>query len=57
MRDIIGTAVIISQAAGSGAASGVGTLLTGFLSLQSGSTLEQKLSRAGISTDMIRYIV
>ncbi len=56
-KTVSGTAVSISQAAGSGAASGVGALVTGFLSLQSGSTLEQKIARAGISTDRIRYIV
>ena len=32
-------------------------LAVGFLSLQSGSTLEQKLSRAGITTDQVRCIV
>ena len=44
-------------AVASGVAAGVGSIVTGFLSLQSGSTLEQKLSRAGITTDQIRYIV
>ena len=34
-----------------------GTVVTGYLSLQSGSTLEQKIARAGIGTDRIRYIV
>ena len=48
----------------SGAVTGVtigvssgGVLSGGFLSLQSGSTLEQKLARAGIRTDQVRYIV
>ncbi len=34
-----------------------GTLVAGFLSLQSGSTLEQLLARAGITTDQVRCIV
>ena len=41
----------------SGIVAGVGSIVTGFLSLQSGSTLEQKLSRAGITTEQVRYIV
>ena len=56
-KTVSGTAVNIPQAAGSGAASGVGAIVTGFISLQSGSTLEQKLSRAGITTDQVQYIV
>ena len=53
---VSGAADVVSAAV-SGIASGVGALVTGFLSLQSGSTLEQKLSRAGITTDQVRYIV
>ena len=50
----------VSGAAGAlaaGVAAGTGALVTGYLSLQSGSTLEQKLSLAGIHTDQVRYIV
>jgi hypothetical protein len=32
-------------------------LVTGFLSLQSGSTLAQKFSLSGLDTERIRYIV
>ncbi len=55
-KTVSGAADVVSAAV-SGIASGVGALVTGFLSLQSGSTLEQKLSRAGITTDQVRYIV
>ena len=55
-KTVSGAADVVSAAA-SGIAAGVGTLVTGFLSLQSGSTLEQKLARAGITTDRVKYIV
>ena len=55
-KTVSGTATAVSAVA-SGIASGIGAVVTGFLSLQSGSTLEQKIARAGISTDRIRYIV
>ena len=41
----------------SAVAQAAGAVLTGVLALESGSTLEQKLSRAGIRTDQVRYIV
>lgn len=47
----------VAESLAAGVVAGVGTLMTGYLSLQFGSTLEQKLARAGITTDMIRYIV
>ncbi len=55
-RTVSGTADAVGSAVASVVA-GIGSFVTGFLSLQSGSTLEQKLARAGISTDQIRYIV
>ena len=55
-KTVSGTATAVSAVA-SGIASGIGAVVTGFLSLQSDSTLEQKIARAGISTDRIRYIV
>ena len=55
-KTVSGAAGAVGSAV-SGIVAGIGTLVTGFLSLQSGSTLEQKLSRAGITTDQIRYIV
>ena len=55
-KTVSGTATAAGAVA-SGVASGIGAVVTGFLSLQSGSTLEQKMARAGISTDRIRYIV
>ncbi len=55
-KTVSGAADVVSAAA-SGIAAGIGTLVTGFLSLQSGSTLEQLLARAGVSTDRIRYIM
>ena len=56
-KTVSGTATEVGKAAAAAAASGIGTFVTGFLSLQSGSTLEQKLARVGISTEQIRYIV
>ena len=47
----------MADALAAGVVAGTGTLVAGYLSLQSGSTLEQKLSRAGITTDQIRYII
>ena len=47
----------VAEAVAAGAVAGAGTFVSGCLSLQSGSTLEQKLSLAGIRTDRIRYIV
>ena len=47
----------MADALAAGVVAGTGTLVAGYLSLQSGSTLEQKLSRAGIRTDQIRYII
>ena len=47
----------VAEALAVGAVAGAGALVTGYLSLQSGSTLEQKLSLAGIRTDQVRYIV
>ena len=38
-------------------AASAGAFITGFLALQNGSSLEQKIARAGIDTDSIRYIV
>ena len=55
-RTVSGTADAVGSAVASVVA-GIGSFVTGFLSLQSGSTLEQKLARAGISTDQVRYIV
>ena len=46
-----------ASAVSAAVAAGIGSIVTGFLSLQSGSTLEQKLSLAGITTEQIRYIV
>ncbi|MBR0513065.1 MAG: hypothetical protein IJK06_02300 [Clostridia bacterium] len=42
---------------GAAPAASAGAFITGFLSLQNGSSLEQKIARAGIDTDSIRYIV
>ena len=56
-KTVSGTASDISGAIAAGIAGGVGTLVTGVLSLQSGSTLEQKIARAGIGTDRVRYIM
>jgi len=42
---------------GAAPAASAGAFITGFLALQNGSSLEQKIARAGISTDQIRYIV
>ena len=42
---------------GAAPAASAGTFITGFLALQNGSSLEQKIARAGIDTDSIRYIV
>ena len=47
----------MAAAMAAAASAGAGTLAAGFLSLQSGNTLEQKLARAGIRTDQVRYIV
>ncbi len=47
----------VANAAGAVPAAGSGYLAVGFLSLQSGSTLEQKLARAAIRTDQVRYII
>ena len=47
----------MADALKAGVVAGTGALVAGYLSLQSGSTLEQKLSRAGITTDQVRYIV
>ena len=47
----------MAEALAAGVVSGTGAFVAGYLSLQSGSTLEQKLARAGIRTDQIRYIV
>ena len=55
-RTVSGTADAVGSAVASVVA-GIGSFVTGFLSLQSGSTLEQKLARAGIRTDQVRYIV
>ena len=55
-RTVSGTAAAVGSAVASVVA-GIGSFVTGFLSLQSGSTLEQKLARAGIRTDQVRYIV
>ena len=52
-----GTVSGLAAAMAAAASAGAGTLAAGFLSLQSGSTLEQKLARAGIRTDQVRYIV
>ncbi len=42
---------------GAAPAASAGAFITGFLALQNGSSLEQKMARAGIDTDSIRYIV
>ncbi len=55
-KTVSGTAAEVPSAA-SALSGSSGRILLRCLSLQSGSTLEQKLSRAGISTDMIRYIL
>ena len=47
----------MAEALAAGVVSGTGAFVAGYLSLQSGSTLEQTLARAGITTDQVRYIV
>ena len=56
-KTVSGNATEVGKAIASAVAAGANALVTGFLALQSGSTLEQKIARAGISTDQIRYIV
>ena len=55
-KTVSGTAAEAPSAA-SALSGSTGRILLRYLSLQSGSTLEQKLSRAGITTDQVRYIV
>ncbi len=55
-KTVSGMADVVSAAA-SGAAAGAGALVTGCLSLQPGSALEQALALAGSKTEQLRDIV
>ena len=52
---VSGAAEAVQNAAG--IISTAGAVATAFLALDSGSTLEQRLARAGIATECIMYIV
>ena len=56
-KTVSGNAVNVGSAVATAAAAGVGTFITGYLALQSGNTLEQKIARAGIDTNRVRYLV